>query len=391
MPAVRNCYNCGQPGHISRFCPLPDRRLNGGQPSNAIVPAQPLMNVPAATNVGTAVPYYSGQFNGGGSGSGLGRRVNTLEEIVGKINSKHEADEARERREREEEDKKERERDDEERRLKEKKEREDLQKELHKEMSTKLDKVCEVVNGKKAGDVSEIEQLKAQKQCEVAEANAEVWRNEALRSGNKRGSVAICQTPGSAARVRSRVTPGVSPCPVARVDQQLKAMVERHQQEVDLLKEMRLREVNARKESEEEIERLKEAMAKLETGGRTRGTNLRAKLDDVAGPSTCKDKGRSVMAGSASRRDVFIREARKQLRNLRKEEIVSICEKEGIEYMKLDPTKKAIAQGRADRAFEVEVEKESGKGKGKVDAVVDVPDDEGGNSDKSDEHDSTTS
>ncbi|GBG69781.1 hypothetical protein CBR_g4612 [Chara braunii] len=39
------------------------------------------------------------------------------------------------------------------------------------------------------------------KQCEAAEANAEVWRNEALRPGNKRGSVVVGQIPLTEARV----------------------------------------------------------------------------------------------------------------------------------------------------------------------------------------------
>ncbi|GBG88194.1 hypothetical protein CBR_g46682 [Chara braunii] len=228
--------------------------------------------------------------------------------------------------------------------MKEKKEREDLQREMHKEMASKLDKVCEAVNTKKAGGDDEVVKLRAQvealtrrcynmggvqeskeggsdevsrlraqveqlkrgkdvastseavfqpasdteevarlrkehaevkaatdkrlatleevifalqKQCEAAEANADVWRNEALRPGNKRGSVVIGHTPVSEARVRARMTPAASPCPGGRVNPQLKDMVEGHQREVELLKEMRAREVKARKESEDEVERLK--------------------------------------------------------------------------------------------------------------------------------------
>ncbi|GBG66788.1 hypothetical protein CBR_g68774 [Chara braunii] len=417
MPAILSCYKCGQPGHISRFCPLSDRRLNGSQLSNAIVPAQPSLTARVVTNVGTVVPYFSGQYNGGGGGNGLVRRVSTLEEIVGKINSKHEADEAREQREREQDERRKREKDDEERRS---------------TVVIEIDQVARLraqveqlkrgndgastsaTGGRVAKESKEVARLRSehaedraargkrwatleevicalQKQCEAPEANVEVWRNEALRPGNKRGSIAIRQTPGSAARVRPRVTPGASPCPVGRVDQQVKAMVERHQREVDLLNEMGLREVNARKESEDEIERLKEAMAKLETSGRARGTNLRNKLDDAAGPSACKDTGETVLAGLVNRREIFVREERKQLRNLRKEEVISICKKEGIECTKLDPTKEAIIQGRADRAFESKNGTDVGKGIGKVDYVVDIPDDGEDNLHKGDGHDSATS
>ncbi|GBG59657.1 hypothetical protein CBR_g49921 [Chara braunii] len=190
------------------------------------------------------------------------------------------------------------------------------------------------------------------KLCEVAESNAEVWRNEALRPGNKRSSVTIGYTPTSEARVRPKVTLAASPSATKRVNLQLKGLVEKHQREVDLLKEMCLPEVDAQKESEDEVERLKEAMVGLGTRKRSKGTPLKANLDDVAGPSSGKDKDKRPASptGQASQRDVFVREARKQLQNLRKKDVISICEKEGIEYTKLDPTKEVIAQPPTDIA-----------------------------------------
>ncbi|GBG82764.1 hypothetical protein CBR_g36294 [Chara braunii] len=417
---------------ISRYRPLSDRRLNDGQAvaSTAIVPAQPLVTVLSTTNsnVGIAAPYYSGYYNNGGSGSGLGRRVSTLEEIVGKINSKHEADEARERARKEEEDQKKKEQDEEQRRMREKKDREELQGQMHKEMTAKLDVVREAIDGKKTGDAEELEKLKAQvellcrqqsnvetggknageesevvrlraqvkalkqaqevastsatvtraaseaeemvrmrreqveaktamekrlvameevifalqKQCEVAEANAEVWRIEAMRSGNKQGSVVVGQTPVTDAR------------------------------------------------SEEEVEKLQEAMARLEIGKKMGGTNLKSKMDDAAVMSTRKDKGKEgeTLIILVSQREAFLRDVRKHLRNLEKDEIQGICEKEGIVNTKLDETKEAIAQARTDRAMK---DDDRGKGKEQDDYVVELTDNREGESGKSDEHDSATS
>ncbi|GBG73726.1 hypothetical protein CBR_g17066 [Chara braunii] len=227
-----------------------------------------------------------------------------------------------------------------------------------------------------------------QKQCKAAEANADVWRNEALRPGNKRGSVAIGHTPVSDARVRARITPVVPPCSGGRVNIQLKDIVERHQREVELLKEMRAREVKARKESEDEVDRLKNEMARLNTGRRSKGTDLRRKMDEAVVPTT---KGKTVVdvVDHVMQRDVFLRAAGKELRGKRKEEVIDICDKEGVEYTTLDPTKEAIAQGRADRAVGVDLD--DGKGKGKDDTVVEVTDDGGDNSEPSDGRDSATS
>ncbi|GBG68972.1 hypothetical protein CBR_g3671 [Chara braunii] len=148
------------------YCPLPDRRFNGGQSaaSTTIVPMQSLLTVPPTTNsnVGTTAPYYSGYYNNGGSGSWLGKRVSTLEETDSKIHSKHEVDEVRERTRKEEEDRRKKEQGKEERRMREKTDREELQGQMHKEMTAKLDVVREAIDGKKAGDVEKLAKLKVQ-------------------------------------------------------------------------------------------------------------------------------------------------------------------------------------------------------------------------------------
>ncbi|GBG66856.1 hypothetical protein CBR_g70733 [Chara braunii] len=141
----------------------------------------------------------------------------------------------------------------EERRLWDKKKREEFQVQMNKEVSVKLDRVYEVINGKKSvendkvaklkaridelqkwsavastssdaarpsSDVEEVARLRSeqfelkkatdkrlaameevihalQRQCEEAKANAKTWKAKALRPGNKSGVVVIGPTPAT--------------------------------------------------------------------------------------------------------------------------------------------------------------------------------------------------
>ncbi|GBG90097.1 hypothetical protein CBR_g50190 [Chara braunii] len=111
------------------------------------------------------------------------------------------------------------------------------------------------------------------------------------------------------------------------------------------------------KEDERELERLIAEMSKLEMEKKFRcgDTNLKTKLDEVAGCSARKtDKGKKLAGSVLSKRDRILRDERKNLRNLTKKEVMVICEKEGIEYSKMETTKEEIANMRTERLMEQE-------------------------------------
>ncbi|GBG61096.1 hypothetical protein CBR_g19172 [Chara braunii] len=226
------------------------------------------------------------------------------------------------------------------------------------------------------------------------------------KNGNKRGSLVI-GSPTTQMRTRPRMTPTlISGTGKKKIDENLKSVVEQHALEVDTLKEMRLRELNARREAEQkleklrekhknddqEIKRLREEMNKLEMEKKhkTVGTNLKSKLDEAAGGSVRKtDRGKKVEtpADAICKRDVMLKDARHQLRNMTKE-ILVICEKEGMEYTKLDATKEEVAKLRVDKVVEGDHDEEQG------DCGVpihEVPDDGEEESLKSDDADSLNS
>ncbi|GBG91568.1 hypothetical protein CBR_g52602 [Chara braunii] len=179
----------------------------------------------------------------------------------------------------------------------------------------------------------------------------------------------------------------------------LKGIVEHHQMEVQTLQALRISEMNARKESEVEIDKLKESLARLEMEKCTgvKGTNLKSKMDEVAGrrddtnepgPSGRKNKEKSVPnpAMQAVDKDAFAVANRRDLRGKNKELIMSICKNEGVVYTMLEPTKEAIVHARLAKAFGVEPGKND-KGKGVL--PVEVSDD-GNESNVREDHDDET-
>ncbi|GBG61701.1 hypothetical protein CBR_g23216 [Chara braunii] len=94
---------------------------------------------------------------------------------------------------------------------------------------------------------------------EEAMNEAKGWKLEAQRSGNKRGNVAVGVTPSPLLCSRPRCAPAATPPNTKKkIDDDYSELVARHMEEVNVLKEMRIREFNWRREAEQEAERVKE-------------------------------------------------------------------------------------------------------------------------------------
>ncbi|GBG67908.1 hypothetical protein CBR_g1027 [Chara braunii] len=206
----------------------------------------------------------------------------------------------------------------------------------------------------------EIQTLK--KSQEEAVMEAKNWKREALKSGNKRSRIATSPS----------------------------AHLKLHTLEVEALKELRLQELNRRREMEQENARLKEELSKREAAKKdTPGSSFRERLDDVdkeerTTHKSCKGKKKAgeIDGNTDVERKVFIRGAKKELRGKKKDAITKICLKEGVKYTTFSETIAEIIAKRVDRAF------------GKRPAIQEVSNDVVGdplNEDKEDGRDSATS
>ncbi|GBG58757.1 hypothetical protein CBR_g157 [Chara braunii] len=146
--------------------------------------------------------------------------------------------------------------------------------------------------------------------------------------------------------------------------------------EVNTLRELRLKDAGGRIEAEKEVERLKEAMARLDMEKRKNCTNLKSRLDEAAGPSahkppcsSSKKKGNSTPGIEMNDREAFVQQERKNLRKKNKEEIQRICREEDVAYTTLEPTKEEIIYRRVQWMFGIDG---PDKEKGKEDSVVEV-------------------
>ncbi|GBG85549.1 hypothetical protein CBR_g40187 [Chara braunii] len=289
-----------------------------------VVPVQQLLvAVPqdGSSNVARASGgQYHGQYQGGNyQGSGwLRNRVFALEGQVAEMKTRHDAEMAREREKKDQEEKMKKEKDAEEKRLKDKKDREDFHMAISERMTSKLDLMCEILLGKKGKEADESvsklreeigelnrriqeragpsstaqatmeleamghlrkeqeersmlekrlsalekETSELRKLKDVAQKQAELWKEEALQPRNKRTCRGMAATPSPCQHIRK--TPEKSTQATMVRDEYLRGGVERHTLEVTALRQSRARELNGRREAEQELERVKKSLARLE-------------------------------------------------------------------------------------------------------------------------------
>ncbi|GBG75881.1 hypothetical protein CBR_g21123 [Chara braunii] len=382
-------------------------------------PPPPLPPLPASNNTtSTSAPVMSsgtatsnGQYGKGSGWYNTNQRVAALEETVSLLKNWYGAEMAKILAKWAEEARLLKEREDEERRLKEKQDREKFQKELSDTWNAKFESVCGALRANKGSNASEVEIEKLKKQIEDLRVNqrhgltnpgastsapttgndallarilqehddmkdtvrgccrlrqsreealqeAETWKKEALKSGNKRSRIAT--SPSSSLKMPPAATPA-------------KGLQEIHNLEVEALKALRLKELNWRWEAEQENERLKQQQREMEReharlkeelskrgqDKRTPLSSFRERLDEADGPAdglgarTVRKK-KSASGSDEARdndRDAFMREERKEFRNLKKDGVMEICLREDVKYTILTETVTEIIAKRAERAF----------------------------------------
>ncbi|GBG76385.1 hypothetical protein CBR_g22132 [Chara braunii] len=232
--------------------------------------------------------------------------------------------------------------------------------EMKRLSNSKLDLEKEVANLKK-----EISSLQGRKDRVTAEANQ--WKDEALRSGNKRGSVAVC-TPDGPARgtPKPRWTDTMRDADKWREEyRNLRNLHQLANVEAEALKKKRAEAEAKRMEVELQVKKLEEKMSKLtasgEKGGKGGGTNLKDRMEEVALRSARKGvkvtpgrlAGRSPSSGASQEvaevndHASFVDGEKNKLRLLRKAGLEPLCKEAGIKLGRFEDTICELAEYRA--------------------------------------------
>ncbi|GBG87854.1 hypothetical protein CBR_g46010 [Chara braunii] len=207
------------------------------------------------------------------------------------------------------------------------------------------------------------------KRNEETEEVVQLWRNDALRLGNKRGSINVRTTEGRTS-TRSRLMG--TPEETRRLRAELLDIHERRKcdlTELDLLKQKKTDAEVKCVEAELELARLREQMGKLSTEQagcstpREADTHLKEKMDEAARSGFRSErKGRVKMTygrvprpnGIAKKENdkfLLLQDERKRLKGLKKSGLEELCREEGLQYRTTDATSEELAQLYMTRMF----------------------------------------
>ncbi|GBG83271.1 hypothetical protein CBR_g36886 [Chara braunii] len=217
----------------------------------------------------------------------------------------------------------------------------------------------------------EMELLRKEK--EESQEETRQWQNEALRPGNKRGTIGMTTLEPSC-RGRARLRLGQTPHETRAIRDELKELQAKidlkrcDQAEVSLLKERRAEAEMRRMQAEGEVLKLREEMSRLSTKQtmaetpREKGTNLKKQLDEAATDvrKSRRQKMKATLgrlpraeesAKKANDRFVFVQDEKKRLKALKKSGLEPLCQAAGIKYKTIDITAEDLAQYNADQVF----------------------------------------
>ncbi|GBG74657.1 hypothetical protein CBR_g19065 [Chara braunii] len=203
------------------------------------------------------------------------------------------------------------------------------------------------------------------------------WRNEALRPGNKRGTISL-STPECDDRLRSRQRVIMSPNVELREEiRKMKDSEYCTMREMEVIKQRKADEAKGieaerkKLEAEAEVTKLREQVEKLSMEVvvvPTGGTNMKGRLEAVAasGQKTVRRGRPRLTPAKTPRKDdgmkdandrfIFLREENKRLRVLKKSGLEAICQQEGIEYKTVDATTDELAEIRVNaRRFDMNI------------------------------------
>ncbi|GBG72136.1 hypothetical protein CBR_g11069 [Chara braunii] len=192
-------------------------------------------------------------------------------------------------------------------------------------------------------------------QNERALSEVKMWKDEAMRSGNKRGSVAINTLDGTN---RGTLKPRWIDLGQDGADK-WKAEYRRLQEltRADFAKVEMLKKKHALAASD--VLSMQKKMSHLsaedrDVGTLGGGTNLKEKLEAAALRSARKGKKATPNREGAMKttdRSAFIEEQKKQLKFIRKTGLEALCKDLGLETGKVDPMIDAIAENRVVQDF----------------------------------------